>query len=165
MPNMLRRLHGAPDATIRILATLDEEDGAVVVVSCGTVRIEMAFPNPSASIPVDETDRKLITLVISQLLTHGVSERRIQSRLGRLAVFGLAKHVRMALESEAPVLDFGGLPILEGIAVIGVSPQGPTRQPCSPSTGLVRRSASLAPLSSGHLDASCAHAPAPLIRP
>lgn len=128
---------------IRIVATVDDETGATVVVQAGNVRIDMAFPNPKAPIPIDDVDKKLMTLVIAQFLERGVSPRRIKSSLGRLAVLGIARHVRLALASEAPVVDFGGLPILAA-PTSGVAGQGSTRATCDASTELVRRPALVA---------------------
>lgn len=140
MPNELTPREPTADR-VRIVATLDEQDGATVVVQCGKLRIDMVFPNPTVPIPVDDTDKRLMTLVIAQFLERGVSSRRIQSSLGRLAVLGIAKHVRLALESEDPVMDFAGLPILAPPTSSSAAGQGATRATCAASTALVRRPA------------------------
>jgi hypothetical protein len=99
------------DPRIRIRARFTDDGRTDVTVHCGASRIEMAFWG-NRPIPIDAIDRELITLVIAQLLTRGVSAGRIRSIAGRLAVYALAKHVRYSMESEAPVYDFGGLPIV-----------------------------------------------------
>lgn len=102
----------ATDPRIYIRASFNDKGRADVVVTHGAMRIEMAFHDFTRPIPIDPTDKQIMTMVIAQLLTSGVSKGRIRSIAGRLAVYALTKHVRYSMESDAALVDFGGLPIV-----------------------------------------------------
>lgn len=97
---------------MKIRASFNDEGRANVAVFAGTMRIDMTFANFTQPIPVDETDKQIMQMVIGQLLSRGVSKARIRSIGGRLAVWALTRHVRYSMESEAAIHDFDGLPIV-----------------------------------------------------